>query len=275
MNAFTIDLEDWFHICGVGGALAADNWERLPSRVELTTRLLLDDLDRAGVRATCFVLGWIAERYPRLVDEVRAAGHTLGSHGHTHTRVFELTPETLEAELTRSRDALHAIAGEPVTAFRAPEWSLNPRVPWGFDRLLATGYTLDASMAPLKIVGQVDYPRAPHLRRVGERTLVEVPPFVADRYGQVVPMGWGWGLRMSRPSRVAREIERANRMGQPAVLTVHPWEIDPNPPRVRLPARQHFAHYFRLGGFRTRLREVLRGVPFTSLAHVAATARPL
>lgn len=279
MNAFTIDVEEWFHICGVGGALAADNWERLPSRVDVTTRTLLDELDRAGVRATCFVLGWIADRHPRLIEDIRAAGHAIGSHGQTHTRVFELTPDTFDAELTRSRDALRAITGEPIIAFRAPEWSLNPRVPWAFDRLLAAGYTLDASMAPLKIVGQIDYPRVPHLQPVGSRAIVEVPPFVADRYWHVMPMGWGWGLRMSRPSRVAREIERANRMGRPAVLTVHPWEIDPDPPRVRLPARQHFAHYFRLGGFRNRLREILRIVPFTSLADVSAvaerSARPL
>jgi len=279
MNAFTIDLEEWFHICGVGGALAADNWERLPSRVEATTRTLLDELDHAGVRATCFVLGWIAERHPRLVYDVHAAGHALASHGQSHTRVFELTPGALDAELARSRAALCAVTEQPITAFRAPEWSLNPRVPWAFDRLLAAGYTLDASMAPLKIVGQIDYPRVPHLRRVGAGTIVEVPPFVADRYGHVMPMGWGWGLRMSRPARVAREIERANRAGRPAVLTVHPWELDPDPPRVRLPARQHFAHYFRLGGFRNRLREILRVVPFTTLADVSAvadmSARPL
>jgi peptidoglycan-N-acetylglucosamine deacetylase len=275
MNAFTIDLEEWFHICGVGGALAADNWDRLPSRVESTTRWLLDELDAADVAATWFVLGWIAERHPRLVEEIRAAGHTIGSHGHTHTRVFELTPESFSAELASSAAALNAIDGGPITAFRAPEWSLNPRVPWAFDSLVAAGFLLDASMAPLRIVGDVDYPRAPHVRRMSGGAIVEVPPFVADRYGHVMPMGWGWGLRMSRPSRVAREIERANRAGQPAVLTVHPWEIDHDPPRVRLPLRQHFAHYFRLGGFRDRLRDILRVVPFTSLAAVSATARPI
>lgn len=273
MNAFTVDLEEWFHICGVGGALAAENWDRLPSRVESTTRRLIDELDAAGVSATWFVLGWIAERYPRLVEEVRTAGHTIGSHGHTHTRVFELTPGSLADELHRSRRALDGLGTAPVTAFRAPEWSLNTRVPWAFDTLLAAGYTLDASMAPLRIVGQVDYPRVPHLRPASGGAIVEVPPFVADRYGHVMPMGWGWGLRMSRPARVAREIERANRQGRPAVLTVHPWEIDADPPRTRLPARQHFAHYFRLSGFADRLREILRIVPFTSLAAVSATAR--
>lgn len=273
MNAFTVDLEEWFHICGVGGDLAADRWDHLPSRVESTTRWLLDELDRAGIRATWFVLGWVAERHPRLVEEVCGAGHTIGSHGHTHTRIFELGPASLANELVRSRRALEDTGASAITAFRAPEWSLNTRVPWAFDTLLAHGYTLDASMAPLRIVGQVDYPRVPHLRPAASGAIVEVPPFVADRYGHVMPMGWGWGLRMSRPARVAREIERANRQGRPAVLTVHPWEIDPDPPRTRLPARQHFAHYFRLRGFATRLREILRIVPFTTLTAVSATAR--
>lgn len=272
MNAFTVDLEEWFHICGVDG-LAADRWDALPSRVEVTTRWLLDELDAAGVRATWFVLGWVAERHPRLVEDVQRAGHTIGSHGYSHTRVFELTPDAFDAELTRSRRTLEGIVPDPVTAFRAPEWSLNTRVPWAFDNLHTAGFTLDASMAPLRIVGQIDYPRVPHVRPAGGGTLVEVPPFVADRYGHVMPMGWGWGLRMSGPSRVAREVERANRAGRPAVLTVHPWEIDADPPRTRLPARQHFAHYFRIGGFPNRLREILRVVPFTSLTTVAATAR--
>lgn len=275
MNAFTVDLEDWFHICGVGGDLTADNWDHLPSRVDTTTRWLLDELDHAGVSATWFVLGWIAERHPRLVEDVQRAGHTLGSHGHTHTRVFELTPAAFGDELLRSRQTIESISGIPLTAFRAPEWSLNTRVPWAFDTLRQAGFDLDASMAPLRIVGQVDYPRLPHVRAAGQGSLIEVPPFVTDRYGHVMPMGWGWGLRMSGPARVAREIAAANQQGRPAVLTVHPWEIDTEPPRRRLPARQHFAHYFRIGGFADRLREILRLVPFTSLSAVAATARPI
>jgi polysaccharide deacetylase family protein (PEP-CTERM system associated) len=275
MNAITVDLEDWFHVCGVGGHLAPENWHRLPSRVEATTRRLLDALDRAGVKATFFVLGWVAERHPDLVAEVRAAGHAIGSHGHTHTRVFELTPEAFAEELESSRRALAAAGVDAVTAFRAPEWSLNTRVPWAFDTLAAGGFTIDASMAPLRIVGRVDYPRVPHIRRLGDAAIVEVPPFVADRYGHVMPMGWGWGLRMSGPSRIARTIERANRDGRPAVLTVHPWELDQDPPRMRLPARQHFAHYFCLSGFVNRLHDVLHTVPFTSLAAIAATAQHL
>jgi len=149
-----------------------------------------------------------------------------------------------------------------VTMFRAPEWSINDRSLWALEALVSEGVCIDASMAPLRIVGDVGYPRYPHIRKTDAGPITEVPPLVADRFRQVMPMGWGWGLRMSSPRRVLRTIEAVNRAGLPAVLTVHPWELDPDPPRVRLPARLHFAHYFRLSGFGDRLRDVLAGATF-------------
>lgn len=274
MNAFTIDVEEWFHICGVDGPLAPERWPELPSRVVRTTDLLLDELDAAQVPATFFVLGWVADRYPRLVERIRAAGHTVGSHGYWHRRVYELTAVEFEAELAESRRALQAAGVGEVTAFRAPEWSLNLRTEWAFHVLARQHFTLDGSMAPVRIVGDVSYPRIPHTRATAHGELVEVPPFVVDRFGQVMPIGWGWALRYSSPRQVLRAISRANRGGHPAVLTVHPWEVDPDPPRVRLPRRLQFAHYFRLGGFLERLRAILRSAPFSTLEAVARTARP-
>jgi polysaccharide deacetylase family protein (PEP-CTERM system associated) len=265
-NALTVDVEEWFHICGVGGALARDRWAELPSRVVPTTRMLLEDFDRAGVRATFFVLGWVAERHPSLVAEIQSAGHDLGSHGYWHSRVYELEAEAFVADLRQSLSAIRSAGAADVTAFRAPEWSINNRSLWALDLLVREGIAIDASMAPLRIVGRTDYPRAPHLRTTEAGPIVEVPPFVADRFGQVMPLGWGWGLRMSSPRRVLRTIDAANRAGQPAVLMVHPWEIDPDPPRVPLPAALRFAHYFRLSGFRARLARVLAGGEFGALS---------
>jgi len=115
------------------------------------------------------------------------------------------------------------------------------------------------------MVGRLDYPRQPHVRTTAHGDIWEVPPFVADRFGQVMPMGWGWGLRMSSSRRVLSLIARANELGQPAVLTVHPWEVDPDPPRVWLPPRLMFAHYFRLGGFERRLKDIMKGTSFSTL----------
>jgi len=258
-NVFTVDLEEWFHVCASGvDALHPDNWERLPSRVGPTTRLVLDLLARANVRATFFVVGWVAKRDPHLVASVRAAGHEIGSHSYLHRKIYDLDRESFRADLRSSISALAAAGVGPVTMFRAPEWSINDRSLWALDVLAQEGIRVDASMAPVKLVGSPDYPRYPHVRNTDAGPITEVPPLVADRFRQVMPMGWGWGLRMSSPRRILRTIEAANRAGLPAVLTIHPWELDPQPPRVKLPARLQFAHYFRLSGFGRRLEEVLR-----------------
>jgi polysaccharide deacetylase family protein (PEP-CTERM system associated) len=258
-NAFTVDVEEWFHICASGlDALRPENWQRLPSRVALTTRLVLDLLEQADVRATFFVVGWVAERNPELVAAIARAGHEIGSHSHLHRRVYELDRESFRADLRSSVRALTGAGGRAITMFRAPEWSINDRSLWALDVLTAEGIRVDASMAPVKLVGSPDYPRYPHVRNTDAGPITEVPPLVADRFRQVMPMGWGWGLRMSSPRRILRTIEAANRAGLPAVLTIHPWELDPQPPRVKLPARLQFAHYFRLSGFGRRLKEVLR-----------------
>jgi polysaccharide deacetylase family protein (PEP-CTERM system associated) len=264
-NAFTVDLEDWFHICAAGEALAPANWDRLPSRVDLTTRILLDLLDAANVRATFFVVGWIAERHPDLVDTVTRAGHEVGSHSYLHERAYDLGRERFRADLRQSTRVISTITSRPVTMFRAPEWSINDRSPWALEILVEEGFALDASMAPVKLVGSVSYPRYPHIRNTPSGPIREIPPLVVDRFRQAMPIGWGWGLRMSSPRRVLRTIDSVNGAGRPAVLTVHPWELDPNPPRARLPPRLHFAHYFRLSGFRSRLREVLHGATFGRL----------
>ena len=272
-NIFTVDLEDWFHICGVSG-LSSDRWRDLPSRVGETTQWLLDALDGAGVRGTFFVLGWIAEQHPQLVAAVRSAGHDIGSHGHHHLRAYELTAEAFAEDLRRSVQALRAAGVPRVTSFRAPEWSINERSLWALDILATEGFTTDASMAPVKLVGSPTFRRDPHMRETPAGAIMEVPPLVADRFGQVMPLGWGWGLRMSSPRKVLKRIEEVNRAGNPAVLAVHPWEFDVNPPRVQLPASLHFAHYFGLGGFRDRLRSIVGSAsfgPISSITHQSVT----
>ena len=271
LNSLTVDVEEWFHICGVP-QLQPETWSRLPSRVEGTTRMLLDELDTAGIKGTFFIVGWIAERYPGLVGLILTAGHDVGSHSFWHRRVYDLDPASFAEDLDASVTALGAAGTPAITAFRAPEWSINHRSEWALEVLVQRGFKADASMAPLRIVGDVSYPRRPHVRSTALGPIVEVPPLVADRFGQVMPMGWGWGLRMSSPSKVLKEIERANKLGRPAVLTIHPWELDPDPPRVPLPLGLRFAHYFRLDGFPGRLRTILRGASFGPLQAAASRA---
>jgi polysaccharide deacetylase family protein (PEP-CTERM system associated) len=269
-NILTVDVEEWFHVCGVSGDLSAERWDSLPSRVEATTEYLLQLFDRAGARATFFVLGWVADRHPRLIERIRSAGHEIGSHGHSHGRAFDLGRDAFRADLRSSLRSLAATGVTNVALYRAPEWSVNHRSLWALDILADEGFRVDSSMAPVKIVGATWYPRAAHVRSTPRGPIVEVPPLVCDRFGQVMPIGWGWGLRMSSPRRVLAAIDRVNATGDPAVLAVHPWELDPDPPRAAMPAGLRFAHYFRLGGFPERLRDILKGSSFGSLGEFAA-----
>ena len=155
-----------------------------------------------------------------------------------------------------------------VRGFRAPEWSINDRSLWALDVLARAGFTFDSSMAPMRIVGDPDYPQQPHARPTACGDLLEFPPLVDRRFGQNMPLGLGWGLRMTAPGRVIRAIEDRNSRGIPVALAVHPWEIDPDPPRVKLPPAKSFAHYFRLGGFRGRLERILRGATFAPMGEV-------
>jgi polysaccharide deacetylase family protein (PEP-CTERM system associated) len=263
-----VDVEDWFHICGVP-ALARPTWDRHPSRVERTTRRLLDMLDRSRVRATFFVLGWIADRHPSLVADIAGAGHEIGSHSHHHDRVYELTPATFAGDLTRSLDALRGCGVGDVRAFRAPEWSINRRSLWALDTLVRAGISIDSSMAPLRIVGDPDFRQDVHRQKTPAGDIVECPPAVARRFGQNIPMGGGWGLRAAQPARALKALEGRLAAGRPAILWVHPWEVDDDPPQVALPASLRFAHYFRLAGFAQRLETILRGGPFGPLGDLA------
>ncbi|HTV02409.1 MAG TPA: polysaccharide deacetylase family protein [Luteitalea sp.] len=265
LNAFTVDVEDWFHICGVDDRLPERDWPRLESRVVLTTRLLLDDLAAVGATGTFLIVGWVAERFPELVREIVGAGHEVGLHGHRHRRVFELEPEAFRADLRDNLRVLREAGASAVTAFRAPEWSLNQRATWALPILVEEGIRIDASRAPVARVGSPGFPRRPHPIATTAGAILEVPPLVGQLAGHAVPLGWGWGLRKSEPAQVLDAIEASNRNGDPTVITVHPWEIDPSPPQVRLPAPLAFAHYYKLSGFRARLRAVLGGADFGPL----------
>jgi polysaccharide deacetylase family protein (PEP-CTERM system associated) len=264
-NILTVDVEEWFHICGVGGTLARAHWPTLPSRVEYTTDRLLELLDRAGVRATFFVLGYIARRHPQLVQRIVQAGHEVGTHGHVHERVYELTPAAFEEDVDQSLAALADCGVRHVSGYRAPEWSLNDHSLWALPVLVRKGFRYDSSMAPMRIVGNPGYPREPHRLTTSDGVLLEYPPAVVTRFGNTMPFGGGWGLRMARPRTMLRALESREAEGLTTVFWVHPWEIDDEPPEIRLPAAKRFAHYFRLSGFAERLEIILKGARFGPL----------
>jgi polysaccharide deacetylase family protein (PEP-CTERM system associated) len=273
LNGFSVDVEEWFHICGAPEGLAPSHWDTLPSRMEQNTSRVLALLDRHGVRATFFVLGWVAERHPHLLGAIKAAGHVIGSHGHRHDRVYDLGADRFAVDLRASIAALTGAGSGPITCYRAPEWSINERSPWAFDLLAREGITLDSSRAPMRIVGSPEYPEHPHEIPTRHGPLTEAPPFVTRRFGHRIPYGGGWGLRIARPAAVLREVEARNRSGMPVTFWIHPWELDPDPPRVRLPWSRYAAHYPGLSGFERRLDILLGNITFGPLQEMIATCR--
>src|SRR5215211_2850552 len=224
-NCLTVDVEEWFHVCGVDDLLPMSGWAELPTRVVVNTHDLLELFHRCGVRGTFFVLGWVAERYPALVRDILSGGHEVATHGHLHRRVYELTPESFAADLEMSCAAIAAAGCSRVVGFRAPEWSINDGSLWALDVLAHARFRYDSSMAPLRIVGNPGYPQLPHARATAAGDLLEFPPFVVRRFGQNMPLGVGWGLRMTSPAAVTRAISARNSDGVPVALTVHPWEV--------------------------------------------------
>jgi peptidoglycan/xylan/chitin deacetylase (PgdA/CDA1 family) len=196
----------------------------------------------------------------------------VGSHGHLHDRLYELGPDRFAQDLDRSVSLLSACGVRDIRGFRAPAWSINDRSLWALDVLATRGFTFDSSMAPLRIVGNASYRQDIHRHETASGDIVECPPFVVRRFGQNIPRGGSWGLRMSRPLTILRELEARNRAGHSTVFWVHPWEIDDDPPRVPLPRGLWFAHYFRLAGFRTRLEAILRDGMFGPLSPLAHRA---
>ena len=220
------------------------------------------------MRGTFFVLGWVAERQPRLVEQIAAAGHEIASHGHWHTPVYDLSEESFARDVEQSVRALGAAGVRTVRGFRAPQWSINDRSMWALDVLARQGFEFDSSLAPLRIIGNPAYPWVPHARVTSVGRVLEFPPLVERRFGQNFPLGGGWGLRMTAPAHVLSRIDERNRKGEPVALYVHPWELDPEPPRIPLPWAKRFVHYFRLDGFRSRLADVLAGTRFAPMGEV-------
>jgi len=230
-NILTVDVEEWFQVENYAGLITRDTWPGRQSRVAASVERLLGLFEEAGVRATFFVLGWVAERLPDLVPRIAAGGHEIASHGWTHTPIWNLGREEFREEVTRSRALLEAQSGRPVVGYRAPTFSVTARTLWALQELARAGYRYDSSIFPVRHdrYGIPDAPTAIHLREEG---LWEIPLSVYPLGRFHLPVAGGGYLRLFPHSLTRRAIERLNRREEPAVVYVHPWEFDPGQPRV-------------------------------------------
>lgn len=278
-NALSVDVEDWFQVGAFERTIRRADWDGLAHRVEGNTDAVLDLFAQAGVHATFFTLGWVAERYPALMRRIVAAGHEVASHGYDHARVFTFTPEQFRADLRKARTILEDASGQAVTGYRAPSFSIDPRTPWAHSVLADEGYQYSSSVAPIRHdhYGWPDSPRFAW-KPVAGSGLVELPVTTA-KLGQRTLAAGGGGFFRLLPYGFSRwAIRQVNQeAGRPAIIYFHPWEIDPDQPRVAgAPLRSRLRHYSNLSAMAGKLRRLTRDFAWTRVdalaAHEAARA---
>jgi polysaccharide deacetylase family protein (PEP-CTERM system associated) len=257
-SVVTVDLEEWFCVCGDDYYSDVRRWGSLESRIEGNADRVLGLLGAAGRPATFFVLGWIARRHPRLVARIAAAGHEIGFHGMTHRRCDEMSAAELAAELSEGRALLEDLTGKAVAGFRAPEWSIRGVADPALEALAAAGFRYDASISAVPIVGRRGNPEYPVSVRTPSGTIAEFPPLTGRGWGQTVNFGGGWAFRRLAWSRVLGEALRYRREGAPAIFTFHPWEFDTDlPPLIGSSALLRLTRDARRRGLRRRFERLL------------------
>jgi polysaccharide deacetylase family protein (PEP-CTERM system associated) len=260
VNALTVDLEDWYHVCGVGETGDASQWDAYESRVSRNTDRVLSLLRAAGARATFFVLGYIAEKEPGLVRAIAREGH--------HRRIFEMSPAEFEEDLARSMDAISAASGTKAVGYRAPEWSIRPHTIWALSILRRRGILYDSSMVPLDRMGDRSFPRFPCWLCTEHGEIAEFPLTTVRCFGEGLPFTGGLPLRLTPYFYVVSKIRRLNGVGRPALVYVHPWEFDPAQPRLALSWSRRFMHYFNLSGTPRKVAGLLKHLRFASIREV-------
>jgi polysaccharide deacetylase family protein (PEP-CTERM system associated) len=272
LNGMSVDVEDWFQVGAFERVIDKGDWDSLQSRVEANTDAVIALFGTAGVKATFFTLGWVAERCPKLIRRVVEAGHEVASHGWDHQRVFTMNAEQFRADLRRARTALEDAGGTKVTGYRAPSFSIDKRTPWAHPVLAEEGYAYSSSVAPVKHdhYGWPEAPRFAH-RPLADSTLIELPVTIAEIAGRKLATGGGF-FRLF-PSALTNFAVRQVNQGsdRPAVFYFHPWEIDPGQPRVaNAPLKSKLRHYSRLGAMAGKLDGLLRRHQWGRVDAVAA-----
>jgi polysaccharide deacetylase family protein (PEP-CTERM system associated) len=270
-NALTIDVEDYFHVSAFASHVPREEWERMPCRVERNVDTILAMLAQHGTRATYFMLGWVAERYPALVRRIVEQGHELASHGYAHRRATEQNREEFREDVTRAKRLLEDISGVAVQGYRAPSFSIGQGNLWALECLSEAGYRYSSSIYPVRHdhYGMPGAPRFAYHPEAG-RGLLELPVTTVRYFNQNLPAGGGGYFRLL-PYWVSRAwLRRVNEVdGKPCIFYFHPWEIDPQQPRFREASPlARFRHYLNLERTEARLRRLLADFAWGPVAHV-------
>jgi len=273
-QAFSIDVEEYFHTVNFESVIDRRDWSTIPSRVELGMGRLLDALVATGSSATCFVLGIVADRHPQLVRRIAEAGVEIASHGFDHRRVSQLEPESFAEDLRQAEESIGAACGLRVRGFRAPHFSIDRDRAWALDVLIDRGYVFDSSIFPGRHpeYGVPEAPTTP-FRWIGSSggSLIEVPVAVLEFGGMRLPFAGGGYLRMLPYALFRAGLKAiARRARTPFTVYCHPWELDPDQPRPGLRGTRCFRHYVGLERMESKIYQLLREFPFGSVSEVVS-----
>lgn len=234
-NAFSVDVEDYYMVSAYADVVNIDDWERHESRVEASTRKVMALLDAHGVKATFFTLGWLARRHPGLVREIHEAGHEVASHGYDHRLIYHMTPDEFREDIRKTKLILEDACGARVLGYRAPSYSIVEKTLWALDILIEEGFLYDSSIFPIRHdrYGVPGAKRFPHVIRRDPGALWEFPPSTRRTMGTNLPMAGGGYLRILPLGITRSAIRHINtKEGQPVIFYIHPWEVDPDQPRL-------------------------------------------
>ncbi|MBI5235101.1 MAG: DUF3473 domain-containing protein [Deltaproteobacteria bacterium] len=275
LNALTIDVEDYYMVSAFTDVVKFEDWPNFESRVEMNTLRLLDLLARTNVKATFFVLGWVAERHPGLIKEIHKAGHELASHGYRHQLVYDQNEAEFGANVGRSKKTIEDISGEAVTGFRAASYSITKRSLWALDVLAAEGFRYDSSIFPIyhDRYGYPEFSRFPVNVGSNGARILEIPPSTIKLLGRNVPIAGGGYLRMFPLQFLEWGIKSLNKKErQSAVIYLHPWEIDPDQPRINGGRLSVIRHNMNTHKTLARLTRLLKNFRFAPMRDVFADA---
>ncbi len=272
INALTVDVEDYFHVAAFADNIRVEDWEHYESRVESNTRRLLELFEEKNTHATFFVLGWVAERAPQLVEEIARQGHEVACHGYSHQLIYKQDPQTFYRETKRAKEILEGIVNERVTGYRAASYSITRQSLWALDILAELGFEYDSSIVPVHhdLYGIPDMPRAPHrLRSPKGHELVEFPPSTLSLPGLNLPVAGGGYFRLYPYWFTRGALGWVNKHdNMPFIFYLHPWEVDPDQPRMRGKWFSRFRHYNNLDKCYGRLSKLLNQFDFTTARDV-------
>ena len=269
VNAMTVDVEDYFHVSAFADVIRPEDWPRFESRVEANTGKLLDIFAAHGATATFFVLGWVAERHPSLVQTIHRSGHEVACHGYDHRLVYQSTPEEFRKDIRRAKKLLEDVTGVPVDGYRAPSFSIVKSSLWALDILAEEGFRYDSSIFPIQHdrYGIPDADRFPNRWQTNNGSgLVQFPISTLRVGGLNIPVGGGGYFRLLPYAFTRLAIHRLNDTERkPAVVYIHPWELDPAQPRLHGSLFSRFRHYVKLQATEGKLHRLLAGFSFQSL----------